>query len=57
MKTANALEYIEDCRKENGELDIRELAYLVIWAYDQGWVDGRNDLREEQYEIDQRIIG
>jgi hypothetical protein len=48
MKSQDAKEYIEDCRKPDKTLDEQELIDLVIWAYDKGWSEGIADYREEQ---------
>lgn len=47
MKSQDAIQFIEECRNEDGTLDESKLADLVIWAYDQGWSLGIQDYREE----------
>jgi|GEM_PF-6232038 hypothetical protein len=49
MKTTEAIEHIQEIISNNG-LDIDDLAALVIWAYDKGWAEGREDYIEEQQE-------
>ena len=49
MKSANAREYINEIIGDL--LDIKyedQLTDLIIWAYDKGWEEGREDMREEQ---------
>ncbi len=47
MKTAEAIEYIKDIMDET-DTRIQELADLLIWAYDEGWMEGREDYRENK---------
>jgi hypothetical protein len=54
MKIKDAKEYIEDYRLENGSLNEQGIADLIVWAYDQGWVEGREDYREEQDPTDEQ---
>jgi hypothetical protein len=51
MKMKDARERIEECRDESGKLDIEELAEIILWAYDEGWVNGREDLREDLEDL------
>jgi hypothetical protein len=46
MKTENAMEYLVQIM---GETDKRlsELCDLLLWTYDKGWTDGREDHCEE----------
>lgn len=48
MNTKETKHHIEVYRDENGKLDEAGIADLLTWAYDKGWVEGREDLMEEQ---------
>lgn len=48
MKTKEAKQHIQDYRNDDGSLDEQGIAELLTWAYDKGWVEGREDLMEEQ---------
>ena len=51
MNTEQALEYLKDIM---GETDNRleELCKLLIWSYESGWEEGRQDYREDLYPTD-----
>ena len=48
MKSQEAREYVEEILEASSKTTLDELTDLVIWAYDQGWVEGREDYKEEQ---------
>lgn len=49
MKTIDAIDAFNDLpRNYMGKIRTRDLVDLIIWAYDKGWEEGREDYREEQ---------
>ena len=57
MNIERALEHVFDITSETDQEGYIKLGYnkklaeLVLWAYEQGWVEGLEDLRKEQDEI------
>ena len=51
MKQAEARQLISDSKFPDGQFNEEDLADLLIWAFDDGWVKGRDDLMSELREF------
>lgn len=54
MKIEEAQEYVYEITDELMPGYNKKLVNLVMWAYDQGWSESREELREEQHSTEQQ---
>lgn len=54
MKFKEALEYLNDLKKEDGSYIEDELVSLIIDAYDSGYRQSIEDSKEEDYSTEER---
>ncbi len=50
MKLKDAKDLINECKDKDGILIEQELESLLIWAFDKGWQEGRDELRNHIFD-------
>ncbi len=59
MENKDIKQHIRDVIGESDSglspLQEKELGDLIIWAYDKGWQEGREDYREEQDPTEEQV--